>query len=105
MLVLITERTFIPHLLYSAMLSLWKTDCVPCVAWKHMWDEIGDRYKKMGDNTVHGALKQKKKKKKAAREYVKKSKPRQVEGERFQMHQYTLCFSGGGGVQFKSNST
>lgn len=36
-----------------------KQDVEPCVAWKHMWDEIGDGYKKMGDNTVHGALKQK----------------------------------------------
>lgn len=57
--ILITERTFIHHLFNSAMLSLWKTGCEPCVAWKHMWDEIGDEYKKMGDNTVHGALKQK----------------------------------------------
>lgn len=41
------------------MLSLWKAGCEPCVAWKHMWDEIGDGYKKMGDNTVCRALKQK----------------------------------------------
>lgn len=26
---------------------------------KHMWDEIGDGYKKIGDNTARGALKQK----------------------------------------------
>ena len=30
------------------MLSLWKAGCEPCVAWKHMWDEIGDGYKKDG---------------------------------------------------------
>lgn len=42
-----------------AMLSLWKAGSEPCVAWKHTWDEIGDIYKKMGDNTVNWALKQK----------------------------------------------
>lgn len=60
--ILITERTFIPHLFNSATLSLWKADCEPRVALKHMWDEIGDGYKKMGDNTAHGALKQKRSK-------------------------------------------
>lgn len=48
-----------PHLFNSAMLSLWKAGSEPCVAWKHMWDEIGDGYKKMGGNIVHRALKQK----------------------------------------------
>lgn len=41
------------------MLSLWKAGCEQCIGWKHMWDEIGDEYRYMGDSTVHGALKQK----------------------------------------------
>lgn len=57
--ILMTEKTCIPHLFSWAMLSLWKAACEPCIAWKHMWDEIGDRKKKIGDNTAHEALKQK----------------------------------------------
>ena len=50
---LITERTFIPHLFSSAMLSLWKAVCEPlrCLEAHVGWD----RRRIQGDGRQHGA--------------------------------------------------
>lgn len=40
---LITDGIFTHHLFNTAALSLWQAGCEPRVAWKHMWDEIGDK--------------------------------------------------------------
>lgn len=63
-----------------------------------MWDKMGDGYKKIGDNTTNGALKQK-----ATREYVRKSKLRQVGGEMVLTHRFLS--DGGGKVQLESKYT
>lgn len=65
-----------------------KQSVSPCVAWKHMWDEIGDGYKEMGDNTAHGALKQKRSKG-ICQEIKAQTSWRQ---ESIQMHKHTQCF-------------
>ena len=65
-----------------------KQSVSPCVAWKHMWDEIGDGYKEMGDNTAHGALKQKRSKG-ICQEIKAQTSWRR---ESIQMHKHTQCF-------------
>lgn len=72
----------------------WGLGGEPYADWRHMWDQTGDKYKKL--QREHGARASEAKKreeKQATSEDDKKSEARQVKGMKMKRHIQTACFS------------